>query len=276
MTQKPTVNLIGAGNVGQTLSHLLVRAGLCDVQDITNRTPDKAALAADFIGAGRPVASVQDMHPADIWLMTVSDTSVAAVAADLAACDHPAAISVHCSGFLPATEMAPLGAKGWRLASAHPATTFANPAVSVAQFADTYCGLEGDETAVATLEPLLTAIGARCFPVRTEAKALYHAAAVISCNLTTVLQAIAQEAWTEAGVPQDAMHGLHAALLRNTIDNNLALGPEAALTGPAARNDRDVVTHQQAVVADWHAEVGRAYEVLSTMATRLKQTGKTR
>jgi predicted short-subunit dehydrogenase-like oxidoreductase (DUF2520 family) len=72
------------------------------------------------------------------------------------------------------------------------------------------------------------------------------------------------------------MHGLHAALLRNTIDNNLVLGPEAALTGPAARNDRDVVTRQHAVVADWHPEAGRAYEVLSTMATRLKQTGKTR
>lgn len=276
MTQKPIVNLIGAGNVGQTLCHLLVRAGLCDVQDITNRTPEKSSLAAEFIGAGRPVTRLQDMRPADIWLITVSDTSVAAVAADLAACDQSPAIAVHCSGFLSATEMAPLGANGWQLASAHPATTFANQAVSVAQFAGTYCGLEGDETAVATLELLFTGIGARCFPVRTEAKALYHAAAVLSCNLTTVLQAIAQEAWAEAGVPQDAMHGLHAALLRNSNDTILTLGPEAALTGPAARNDRDVVTRQHAVVADWHPEAGGVYEALSTMATRLKQTGKTR
>ncbi|MCZ4353943.1 DUF2520 domain-containing protein [Roseovarius aestuarii] len=276
MTQRLTVNLVGAGNVGQTLCHLLNRTGLCEVQDITNRSPGKASIAVEFIKSGQSVAQVQDMRPADIWLITVSDTSVASVAADLADCDHPPAIAVHCSGFLPAGEMHPLGDKGWHLASAHPATTFANPAVSVAQFADTYCGLEGDDTAIATLKPLFTAIGARCFPVRSDAKALYHAAAVMSCNLTTVLQAVAQEAWDAAGVPKDAIDGLQSTLLRNTIDNTLALGPQTALTGPAARGDKDVVTRQHKVVADWHPEAGRAYEVLSTMATRLKQTGKTR
>lgn len=276
MTQTVTLNLVGAGNVGQTLCHLLARAGVCDVQDITNRTPQKAVDAAAFIGAGRPVVAMQDMRPADIWLITVSDTSIAKVAADLAACDHPPAIAVHCSGFLPAAEMAPLGVKGWHLASAHPVASFADPTVSVTQFRDTYCGLEGDDAAVATLGPLLSAIGAQCFEIRSDAKAIYHAAAVLSNNLTTVLQALALEAWAKAGVPADATHALHTALLKSTVENTLALGPQAALTGPAARGDMDVVTRQHAAVAAWHPEAGRAYDVLSTMATRLKQTGKTR
>ncbi|MEB8388821.1 DUF2520 domain-containing protein [Rhodobacteraceae bacterium KMM 6894] len=271
-----TLNLVGAGNVGQTLCHLLLQAGVCEVQDITNRTPQRAIDAVQFIGSGRAVASVQDMRPADIWLITVSDTAIASVAADLAACGHPPAIAVHCSGFLPASEMAPLGANGWHLASTHPIASFADPSVSITQFRDTYCGLEGDEAAVTALDPLLSEIGARCFPVRSDAKAIYHAAAVFSNNLTTVLQALAQEAWAEAGVPDEATHALQATLLKSTVENTLALGPQAALTGPAARGDSDVVTRQHAAVAAWHPEAGRAYDTLSTMATRLKRTGKTR
>jgi predicted short-subunit dehydrogenase-like oxidoreductase (DUF2520 family) len=276
VSHKTTLNLVGAGNVGQTLCHLIARAGVCDVQDITNRTPKRAVEAAQFIGAGRPAASVQDMRPADIWLITVSDTAIASVASDLAASGHPPAIAIHCSGFLPASEMAPLGESGWHLSSAHPVASFADPTVSITQFRDTYCGLEGDKTAVATLEPLLTAIGARCFPVRSDAKAIYHAAAVLSNNLTTVLQALALEAWQEAGVPAEATHALHAALLKGTVENTLALGPQAALTGPAARGDTDVVARQHAAVTAWHPEAGRVYDALSTMATRLKRTGKTR
>ncbi len=209
-------------------------------------------------------------------MITVPDTQIAGIAAELAASAFPAAIAFHCSGFLPAAEMAPLDAKGWQLASAHPVTSFADPAASAAQFAGTFCGLEGAAQALSVLERMFEAAGARCFPVRSDAKAIYHAAAVLSNNLTTVLQAIAQEAWAEAGVPDDAIGALHAALLKSTVENTVAFGPQAALTGPAARGDTAVVTRQHAAVAHWHPEAGRAYDALSTMAAQLKRTGKTR
>lgn len=248
MAQK--INLVGAGRVGQTLCHLGMRSGDWQVQDIVTRSADTPAAA--FIGGGRVVANISEARPADLWLITVPDTQIAATAGALAALDLPPSVALHCSGFLPATEMAAL--TGWRLASAHPVFSFADPAVAVSHFPGTLVGVEGE--ALDTVRAFFAATGARCFDVRSEAKAIYHGAAVIANNLTTVLQALAQEAWAQAGVPPEVMGELHAGLLRSTVGNVLTLGPQAGLTGPAARGDQRVVTEQQAAIAAWHPAAG--------------------
>lgn len=267
-----TINLVGAGRVGQTLCHLAAQSDGWQVQDIVTRSADKAGQAAAFIRGGRPLTSLSEARPADLWLITVPDTQIAATAADLAALGRTPSLALHCSGFLPATEMAALA--GWRLASAHPVFSFADPAVSVRHFAGTLVGIEGE--ALDLVRAFFAATGARCFDLRSEAKAIYHGSAVIANNLTTVLQALAQEAWGEAGVPLEVMSELHAGLLRSTVENVLTLGPQAGLTGPAARGDLRVVTEQQAAVAAWHPQAGEVYRLLSTMAMTLKAKGHTR
>lgn len=270
MSKRPTVNLVGPGKVGQTLLRLL--AETCDIKDIYARDTRRAEAAQAFAGSGRAVRELREMRPADLWLLTVPDDAIAGVAAQLAALDFPAATVAHCSGFHPSVLLAPLAAKGWQVGSAHPVLSFADPAQAAAQFAGCYCGVEG--AASDRLTEVFTGIGGRCFPIRTEAKALYHAAAVISNNFTTVLQAIAQQAWSAAGVPQEVRAGLHEALLRGTVENVLSVGPHAALTGPAARGDSAVVSAQGAAVTAWHGEAGALYDQLSVMARRLKTTGQ--
>ncbi|WP_226578993.1 Rossmann-like and DUF2520 domain-containing protein [Acuticoccus sediminis] len=270
-----TLNLVGPGRVGQTIFRRLVEAGQHTVQDIAARSLESAERAAEAIGAGR-ATTLGEMRAADVWFITVSDTKTTAVAEALARSAPGPAIAVHCSGFLSSEALAPLGPRGWSLASAHPVLTFADPAVAVTQFPGSYCGIEGDETALATVRPLLEGIGARCFPIRSETKALYHGAAVMANNFAIVLQALGREAWADSGVPADILEDLHAAILRPTVENVLAMGPAAALTGPASRNDWDVVTRQHQAVADWNPEAGQAYESLSVMARRLKHSGSTR
>ena len=220
------------------------------------------------------------MSPADLWILTVPDTAIATVAGDLAAVAPrravalTAPVALHCSGFHPAEAMAPLRGPGWQLASAHPVLSFADPATAMGQFPGTFCGLEGDAAALAAVEPLMQSIGARTFPIRSEAKSLYHAAAVISNNFTVVLQAVAQGAWDRAGVPEDVARALNAHLLRATVETLSAQEPAAALTGPAARGDMDVVARQGGDVADWNALAGRVYRDLSRLAVRLKAEGR--
>ncbi|MDO6731899.1 DUF2520 domain-containing protein [Marinovum sp. 2_MG-2023] len=266
-----TVNLIGPGKVGTTLLRRL--AGDVDVAvlDIFGRSPERARAAQAFAGVGRVAQSLDQMRPADLWLLTVPDDQIAHVAGQLAQIDRPPAIVAHCSGFHRADILAPLIDGGWCGASAHPVLSFADPASAARQFDGCYCGIEG--AAASEIEILFTAMGATCFSIRSEAKEIYHAAAVISNNFTTVLQALAREAWAAADVPDAVVDDLHAALLRGTVDNVLAVGPQAALTGPAARGDNDVVRAQSAAVTDWRPEVGHLYDALSEMAARLKDSG---
>ncbi|MDP2262330.1 MAG: DUF2520 domain-containing protein [Hydrogenophaga sp.] len=276
------LNVIGCGRVGTTLATLLQRAGVCQVQDLFSRTFDTAQAAAQFVGAGTAVAHMADMRPAEVWMLSVPDTQVAAAAGELSRSaglfppsNGRAPTVFHCSGFLPATALGALQALGWQAASAHPVMNFANPAQCVSQFRGTPCGLEGDEQAVTLLRELLSAIGGECFSVPTESKPLYHAAAVFSSNFMAVLQAIAQEGWAAAGVPAALMPRIHGALLRGSVDNLLTLGPPKAITGPAARGDTAVVAAQAAQVSQWHPEAGEIYRAMSVLARRLATTGST-
>lgn len=273
------VNVIGAGRVGRTLLTLLARDAAITVGDILSRRHDSALAVADALGTGRAVATLGDMQPADLWLLTVPDDQIGEVAHDLAAAGHSATaipVACHCSGFLSSAELAPLRALGTSVASCHPVLSFADPVVASDQFAGTHCGIEGDPTAVALVHDLFSRIGGVPFSVRSEEKALYHAAAVFSNNFTVVLQAIAQEAWDSAGITDDVAKKLGRTLLGGAAVNVSRLGPAEALTGPAARNDQTVLQRQSAALAEWHPEAARIYDEMSVLALRLKQCGTTR
>lgn len=269
-----TLNIVGCGRVGQTLGRLFHRSGVCRIQDLHSRRPASAVAAAAFIGAGRPVATLADLGPADLWLLAVPDTAIAPVAEALAREPLAPGLAFHCSGYWPSAILEPLAGRGWQVASVHPVLSFADPALAVEGFAGTACGVEGEARALAILEPLLRVIGAHPFPVAGDSKALYHAAAVIASNFTVVIQSLAREAWLAAGVPAERIVDLQSALVRGTVENVLALGP-AAITGPAARGDAEVVRHQAVVVANWHPEAGELYRRLSTLARRLAVHGGT-
>jgi predicted short-subunit dehydrogenase-like oxidoreductase (DUF2520 family) len=273
----PTLNLIGAGRVGQTLAHLWARQGMLRVQDVLTRSTDSAQAALAFIEpdifAARAVAQIADMRPADLWLLAVPDAHIAACAQVLAAnvrqrADTPA-LAFHCSGAQSAELLAPLRDLGWAVASAHPVLSFASGQSAVAQFAGTPCALEGDAAACDALRPLFTAIGAACFDVRSQDKVLYHAAAVLATNFAPVLQTLAEDAWRATGMPDALVLRLRERLLRNAVDNIVALGPRKALTGPAARGDFAAIARQAAVVADWDPQAAAAYRALSDLALRM-------
>jgi predicted short-subunit dehydrogenase-like oxidoreductase (DUF2520 family) len=269
-----TLNLIGAGRVGQTLAHLWQQHGDFSVQDVLTRSPDSAAAACTFIGSGRAVTDLSAMRAADVWMLAVPDAVVPAVAAQLAATAKPVATAFHCSGALGASELAALQANGWHCASAHCILSFTSAHSASQQFPGTPCALEGDAPALAQLQSAFSAIGARCFEVAAQNKLLYHAGAVFATNFLPVLQATAEAAWSASGVPAELLPELRQALLRNAVANITRLGPAAALTGPAARGDLPAVARQAAAVSQWDAASGAAYRALSDLALRLANTSK--
>lgn len=272
------LNLVGCGRVGKTLGHLWHQHETLQIQDVLTTTPESAQAAVAFIGAGRAVESLAQMRPADFWLIAVPDRHIAEIAREMAhvLAGMAPATAFHASGALGSVMLAPLRERGWHTASAHCILSFAAPAAAVQQFAGTPCGLEGDASALAALQALFAAIGAACFNVEADKKVLYHAAAVFGTNFLPVLQALAEDLWRDSGVPPELLPRLRASLLRNAVDNVLALGPAAALTGPAARGDTALVQRQGQAVSQWDPTAGEAYRSLSELALRLAREGRLR
>jgi predicted short-subunit dehydrogenase-like oxidoreductase (DUF2520 family) len=269
-----SLNLIGCGRVGQTLSRLWHLQHVFAVQDILTNSLASADAACTSIGAGQPTNSLNTMRAAAVWMVAVPDAQVATVAQQMAArLKHsPAATVFHCSGALDVSALAPLAALGWQTASAHCILSFASVPAALEQFPGTPCALEGDQRACAVLREAFTAIGAQCFDVESKDKVLYHAAAVFATNFLPVLQATAEELWQSTGVPAALIPGLRTSLLRNAVANITANGPRGALTGPASRGDTAAIARQALAVGQWDGPTGAAYTALSTLALRLAKT----
>jgi predicted short-subunit dehydrogenase-like oxidoreductase (DUF2520 family) len=283
---RPTLNIVGAGHVGRALGRLFAVHGVFAVQDVCTRSGAGAQAAVDFIGAGRAVDfssagravdasraghavdGLAALRPATVWMLTVADDAIGAVAQTLAqtpaqSAAFEGAVVFHCSGAKASNELDALRRAGAHVASIHPVRSFADPATVAASFAGTFCGVEGDAAALALLVPAFEAIGARPVQIDAAAKTVYHAASVFAANyLVTVLDA-ALRAYEAAGIPPAVARELARPLAGETLANVLRLGPETALSGPIARGDAATVARQQAAVTAWDAPTGALYEALA-------------
>jgi predicted short-subunit dehydrogenase-like oxidoreductase (DUF2520 family) len=272
-----TLNIIGAGRVGQTLGRLWHNGEVFAIQDVLTNSHASAQAACNLIGAGRPVSQWAQVRAADVWMLAMPDAQISSVAAALtdhavAAYPHRKPVAFHCSGAHSASLLGPLAGLGWQTASAHCILSFAAIEAAVQQFPGTACALEGDASALAILHRAFSAIQARCFEVQSKDKLLYHAAAVFATNFLPVIQNVAEDAWLASGVPRDLLPGLRSSLLNNAVANITSLGPAGALTGPAARGDVAAIARQAEAVTQWDAQTGAAYAALSALALRMAKT----
>ncbi|MGZ9044345.1 MAG: Rossmann-like and DUF2520 domain-containing protein [Telluria sp.] len=265
-----TLNIIGAGHVGRALGRLFAASGAFDLRGVLTASAASAADAVDFIGAGMPAAGMDQLEPADVWMLAVPDDQIAPVCAALAASHSLAgAVVFHCSGAKSSAELSAAADAGALTASVHPIRSFADPGRVAADFAGTWCGIEGEPGALALLEPALHAIGARLAPIDPAAKTVYHAAAVFASNYLVTVLDTALRAYCAAGIPEDAARQLARPLAAETLENVFRLGPEAALSGPVARGDMATVARQQAAVSAWDGDAGKLYAALADATVQL-------
>lgn len=241
-----TVNIIGAGAVGQTFGYLLVHHQLAKIQAVHNQNAESSYQAIDFMGQGQWHPSVHELPAADLFLITVPDQQITPIAQELAGNPnlHPGTMVMHCSGALTSDCLNSLRARECKVASLHPSFSFREPQFSINQFVTIPCAIEGDVAAVEFITPLFTGIGAQIYQIATENKALYHAAAVFGSNYVITLLQQAHHCFLAAGLSEQQAKDVLDALLPSVVENVKQVSePKLALTGPIQRGD--VTTIQQ-------------------------------
>lgn len=195
-----------------------------------------------------PLGRGADAAGCDAALLCVPDREVA-LAADLIG---PDVIVGHCSG---ATGIEPLGPhEGFSL---HPLM-----AVSVggADFRGATAAVDANsERAMQLAIVLAGALEMDVVRVAPEHRIAYHAAASIASNFLVTLEAAAEHLAATAGVTRQML----APLVRATVENWVALGPEGALTGPIARGDETTVARQREVLVDRTPELLALFDALA-------------
>jgi predicted short-subunit dehydrogenase-like oxidoreductase (DUF2520 family) len=218
--------IVGGGRLGRTVADELRDSG------------------AHVLG---PFGRGCDGAGAAMVLLCVPDGEISVAAGAIA----PGPLVGHCSG---ATGLEPLAPH--ERFSLHPLMSVT---VEGAPLAGAGAALDGSSArALAAAHALAQTLGLSAVAVTPQDRAAYHAAASIASNFLVTLEAAAERLAASAGVGRELL----LPLVRRTVENWAALGPQRALTGPVARGDEATVAAQRAAVAERAPELLALFDEL--------------
>ncbi len=207
-----------------------------------------------------------------VLLLAVRDDAVGTLAVRLAGAlpaAPPGAACLHHSGALGLEALSPLARRGFSPGSCHPLQTFPGSDEDPARFRGAAFAVDGDGDGGAAAEALARSLGGRPLRVPREGRGLYHLAASLSANGLTALVAAGRDALVAAGLDGPTALAALAPLLRSALEEALARGPEAALTGPAARGDEATLARHRSALLGWDAARASLFEALLREQRRL-------
>jgi predicted short-subunit dehydrogenase-like oxidoreductase (DUF2520 family) len=227
------IAIVGRGRLGTALTEALTASG-------------------EFEPIG-PLGRGADASDAEGVLLCVPDGQIAAAAALI----RPGRPVGHCSG-----------ATGLDVLAPHEEAFSLHPLMSVTRTRPSFIGagaaVDGrTDGALDLAERLAHALGMTPVRVADEDRALYHAAASVASNFLVTVEAAAERLAELAGVDRHLL----GPLVRATLENWLAQGPERALTGPVARGDEETVERQRGAIAERAPEMLPLFDAL-VLATR--------
>ncbi|HVB70291.1 MAG TPA: DUF2520 domain-containing protein [Acidimicrobiales bacterium] len=226
------ITIVGTGRAGSAFSLALRRAG----HAVTLVHHDE----------------LEGIEGSDLVLLAVPDDALAEVAALIP--PSPERVLAHLAGSRGLSVLAPHP----RVASVHPLVTMPTPERGAARLVGASFAVSGDELAVS----LADSLGGRVIRVPDERRAAYHATAAVAANHLVALMGHVEALADAAGLRLADF----LALSEMALDDVRELGPERALTGPAARGDMATIDAHLAAIpesqrATYVALVNAAFEL---------------
>lgn len=235
---KPSVSIVGAGNLGTALARALHDAGY-QIRSIATRQGSRNSRRAKALARRVQAQSLtigQQALDGDVVWLTVPDDAIADTARAISRLQSWKGKTVfHSSGALTSDQLQPLRRNGARVASVHPMMTFVRSALP--NMRDIPFGIEGDAAAARVGKRMVGDLGATSFAIGKREKALYHAFASFASPLLIALLSAMEQVANAAGIPEREARRIAAPLLQHTLRNYLDTGAGRAFTGPLARGD---------------------------------------
>lgn len=230
--------MVGRGRLGRAIAAALTDAG-AEVEGPLRRgeVPDSA-----FV------------------LLCVPEPEIAAAAAAV----PPGPLVGHCSASAPLDLLAP-----HERFVLHPLMTVT---AKGAQFEGATCAVDGSsDRALKVAQQLGQMLGMTPVRVAEGQRALYHTAAVMASNFLVALEGAAERVAVAAGVDRNAL----APLARAAMENWVALGAGAALTGPITRGDDETVMRLRSALSLGAPDLVSLWDALAGATRALAQPAAT-
>jgi predicted short-subunit dehydrogenase-like oxidoreductase (DUF2520 family) len=229
------VAIVGAGRVGCSIARALLSRGHRVVAASVARQ-ESAARVLDMLGHVPLVEPEDAPLAATVVVLAVPDDALEEIAERIVRGLREGAVVLHTSGISGTDVLAPCGEN---VAAIHPAQTIPEPTTDLD---GVFFGVTASEHMRGWASWFVSELGGIAVEVPEDERALYHAALAIASNFTV---AIAGDAAELLGDP-----AVLAPLLRQSIENVIRLGADAALTGPVVRGDAGTVRKHIAALSE--------------------------
>ncbi|MDX9785916.1 MAG: DUF2520 domain-containing protein [Desulfobacterales bacterium] len=240
---KPSFAIVGCGRVGTAFALYLCKLGY-PLAGVACRTIDSAKTLATLVNSLHFSDSPLEITgQADVVFITTPDGVIEGVCETISEKNgfKEKAVVLHSSGALPSTILSSARRCGAYIGSLHPLQSFASKSFDKSPFSGIITDIEGDGPAVNMAIQIATDLGASSLPIKTEAKTLFHASAVVASNYLVSVLDLAFRLIGEAGVSQKEAWKVLQPLVNGTLNNVGSVGIPEALTGPIARGDVETV-----------------------------------
>lgn len=232
MSKAIKIDFIGAGNLAWNLAPAMERAG-ASVKNIYSRNPDNAKKLAGKLYEGQVKEDLDfSNEDVDILIVAISDDHIEEVAKELILPEN--IILAHTSGTKP---LSTLGYSATpNIGVFYPLQTFTKQ--QQVDFSTIPFLIEGDNThTTKSLSSLARLISSEVKEISSLQRQQIHLAAVFASNFTNWMLTQAETILKDAKLDLSILHSLIAQSVNNVIQS----GPISAQTGPAKRNDFEVL-----------------------------------
>lgn len=230
-----TVSILGSGKVAHHLIlNILEQDGLF-LQQIYARNPHEITnlISNDII-----VTNINDLKPADLFIITVSDNAIEDVSKSISLKNQ---LVVHVSGTIPMDAIQNTNRKG----VFYMLQTFSKDRkVDFSQIP--FCIEASNQPDFLLLEKVALCFSEKVYKINSKQRKAIHLAAVFVNNFTNHMYVLGEEICKENDVPFEILK----PLIAETANKIKVLSPQNAQTGPAARKDQNTIEQHLKLLND--------------------------
>ena len=228
------VTLIGAGNLATQLGKSLKKAGVI-ISQVYSRTEDSARTLGELLEA-EWLTDIKALHDeADIYIFSVKDSVLCELISEVCK-GRGDKLFLHTAGSMP---MSCFEGKALRYGVFYPMQTFSKTKDVDFELIPVF--IEGNSIETEdVIRSLANKLTQRVIRLSSADRKYLHLAAVWACNFTNYCYTVASDILGEHGIPFDVM----LPLINETTEKIQKISPKEAQTGPAVREDRNVMSKQ--------------------------------
>lgn len=254
MTENRSVPIvfIGAGNLAVNLALALHQKGF-DIVQVYSRTEEPARSLAEKINSEWTIDLEEVTTQAELYIVSLKDSALVELFPQIAK-GKERALLVHTAGSI---SMDVWVGEATRYGVLYPMQTFSKQ--RIVDFKEIPFFIEANQREdVELLKSVASVLSDKVFEADSVQRRSLHLAAVFACNFTNHMYVLTADLLEKYRLPFDVM----LPLIDETARKVHELPPLAAQTGPAVRNDEEVMNKHLEMLSEW-PEMKEIYRLLS-------------